>query len=341
MARKKTEVAVAAPLPEVNTQAYVEDVIAVRTVADIQRQDEMDEVLAAGVDLGRLEALDFVATVANSALIQIFENVKKSKAWRLLRNPKSGDGRHFESIDEFCEAKLGKSYRRMREIASNHRLLGQEAFEQAERIGLHQRDYNAIKALPAPDQELIRRAVEEAKTRDEVVDLMQELAVRHGKEREAHGKELEDAKAEQRALEKLSADAAKEKQRLQVKLEKLQLGTASWEDKVAEFKEEIGKRQAIVDEALGRHLEAATALDAWWTEQVTSRDGYDPEMQVDLPVPVLTVLMQLVDAVDRSAQVVAAVQADLHNRFGQEIDQFRSHRLADSDEGGSDDDMEA
>ena len=188
----------------VPTQALVEAVAA----ADAQTKtlDDMDEVLAAGVDLGRLEAMDFLATVANSAILAIYENVKKSKAWRLLRNPRSGDGRQFESLDEFCEVKLGKSYKRLRELAHNRNLIGQEAFEQAERLGLHQRDYNAIKALPAPDQELVRRAVEEAQSRDEVLDLLQELAVRHAKEKEALTAQIEEASATLEAKDRVLAD---------------------------------------------------------------------------------------------------------------------------------------
>lgn len=176
-----------------NEEAAAEAVAAVDALT--ATHDAMDEVLAAGIDLGRLEAMDFVATVANSAILAIYENVKKSKTWRLLRNPRSGDGRQFESLDEFCEVKLGKSYKRLRELAHNRNLIGQEAFEQAERLGLHQRDYNAIKALPAPDQELVRRAVEEAKSRDEVLDLLQELAVRHAKEKEALTAQVEETKA--------------------------------------------------------------------------------------------------------------------------------------------------
>ncbi len=157
--------------------------------------EAMDEVLAAGIDLGRLEALTFIQTVSESAALAIYENVKKSKAWRLLRNPQSSNGLNFSSLDEFCQIKLGRGYARMQMIAGNQRVIGQEAFEQAERLGLHQRDYNAIKALPAPDQELVRRAVEEAQSRDEVLDLLQELAVRHAKEKEALTAEVEETKA--------------------------------------------------------------------------------------------------------------------------------------------------
>ena len=146
---------------------------------------ETNEVFAAGVDIGRLEALDFVATIATSALLSIFENVKKSKGWRLMRDPRSGDGRHFASLDEFCEIKLGKSYRRFRELAANRVVIGQEAFEQAERIGLRQVDYNAIKALPAPKQELIKEALEEGATKEDLQRALRELAAADQKEIES------------------------------------------------------------------------------------------------------------------------------------------------------------
>ena len=146
---------------------------------------QADEVLAAGIDIGRLEAMDFVATIATSAMLAVFENVKKSKAWKHLRNPQSGDGRHFDSLEEFCEVKFGKSYRRLRELKANRNLIGQEAFEQAERIGLRQVDYNAIKALPAPKQELIKEALEEGATKEDLQRALRELAAADQKEIES------------------------------------------------------------------------------------------------------------------------------------------------------------
>lgn len=206
--------------------------------------DAMDEVLAAGIDLGRLEAMDFVLTVSTSAIFAIYENVKKSKAWRLLRNPQSSDGQNFQNLDEFCQVKLGKSYKRLQQMAGNQAAIGQEAFEQAERLGLRQRDYNAIKTLPAPDQELVRRAVEEAQSRDEVLDLLQELAARHAKEKQTLA-------AEHQATQALLADKseallrrADEVERLQSELRLIKIAPP---DKVA---------QKLLEEA-GSHLETA------------------------------------------------------------------------------------
>lgn len=220
--------------------AAVERIEAVQNVA--LSHDQNDAVLAAGIDLGRLEALDFLAVTANTAMLAIFENVKKSKAWRLLRNPASGRNGQFESLEEFCEIKLGKSYKRLRTLSAQKNLLGQDAYEQAERLGLRDVDYNAIKTLPAPDQELVRRAVEDAQSRDEVLDLLQELAGRHAKEKEALTKEAAEARAEKQAVEKV----------LQTKnqqIDKLQLVQVLPPDEL--YQEVKKKASAVSNDALG------------------------------------------------------------------------------------------
>ncbi len=219
MARTPKTITAPAAEPVLNETALValESVPAQLAVA----HEAMDEVLEAGVDLGRLEALDFVVTVTSSAMLSVFENVKKSKAWAILRNPRSVTGDKFESLDEFCKIKLGKSYQRLQHLSAARSAIGQEAFEQAERLGLHQRDYNAIKALPAPAQELVRRAVEEAQSRDDVIDLLQELAVRHAQEKEALSAELQDVRdqaedfaASKKVMEGTVADLRKQARRL-------------------------------------------------------------------------------------------------------------------------------
>lgn len=207
MSRKPTPAPESKELP-VDAEVIAHDLEARNQLSVIERQrqdlqtkadQEKDEAFTAGADIGRLEALDFVATVANSAILSVYENVKKSKTWKHLRNPLSATCSNFQSLDEYCQVKLGKTYYRLQHLVANRNVIGQDAFEQAERLGLRQRDYDAIKALPAPDQELVRRAVEEAKSRDEVLDLLQELAARHAKEKEAFTQQAEEAKQERAA----------------------------------------------------------------------------------------------------------------------------------------------
>ena len=201
---------------------------------------ETDEVFAAGVDMGRIEALDFLAVTANTAMLAIYEKVKKSKAWRHMSNPQDGRNGQFQSLEEFCEVKLGKSYRRLRTLAEQRNLLGQEAFEQAERIGLRDKDYSAIKALPAPDQELVRRAVEESQSRDEVLDLLQELAARHGQKEKALTKRAEEAEAEKTAVEQVLAD--KNKALDKAKAAARRIANAPAEEQIAAELQELSAR---------------------------------------------------------------------------------------------------
>lgn len=193
MSRPETEKKVAPPVPAIGKKFEAAVIEAQNTSLS---HADADAILAAGVDIGRLQALDFVATVANAAILPIYENVKKSKTWRFLVNPKSSNGSNFSSLEEFCEVKLGKTYGRMQHLVANRNLLGQEAFEQAEKMGLRQVDYNAIKALPQDDRELIRQAMEDAASRDQVLGLMQELAAKHAKEKESMAIELGDLRKE-------------------------------------------------------------------------------------------------------------------------------------------------
>ena len=318
------------------TQEAVTDVVLNDSaVANIEKaQDavarldqEADEILAAGIDLGRLEALDFMATVANSAILPIYENVKKSKAWKFLRNTKSGDGRHFASLDEFCEVKLGKSYKRLRELSLNRSLIGQEAFEQAERLGLRQVDYNAIKTLPAPDQELMRRAVEEAQSRDEVLDLLQELAARHAKEKEASAKEIEQLKVDNQVI---GEKYEREEQRADKAEKALRSGgpqTRSLEERVADFSDTVNLQQDAAMDALLVMDQQVKALDAWYMEYVAKQPGYEPGNRVEMPVEVLALVQKLQGNVDRIAATVGGLQHLVWSNFGHELEAVTVHQM--------------
>ena len=219
MARTPTKTTPPAAEPALNEAALATLDAAPRQLA--VAHEAMDEVLAAGIDLGRLEALDFIAVTANTAALAVYQNVKKSKAWRLLKNPQSAVSANFQSLEEFCDVKLGKSYRRMQTLLGQCNLIGQEAYEQAERLGLRDVDYNAIKALPAPDQELVRRAVEEATTREQVLDVLHDLAARTVRRETALQAELQDARdqaeelaASKKVVEGTVADLRKQARRL-------------------------------------------------------------------------------------------------------------------------------
>lgn len=251
MARKK--------LTPTTEPAAAEQIAPATANAIVEAQDnavtptQADDILAAGVDIGRIEALDFIATIANSTILPIYENIKKSKAWRFIRNPESSNGSNFQSLDEFCQVKLGKTYGRMQHLLANRNLIGQEAFEQAERIGLRQVDYNAIKALPEPKQEMIKNALCEEATKDDIQRTLRELAAADQKEIETLTTRAETAEKQAEANDKVIEAKQDEITKLQKQLVTLQC---------APFTDWPEAFQGYIQQAQKAGREIANALDS-------------------------------------------------------------------------------
>jgi len=140
--------------------------------------------------IGHIESAIFLRQVADKLIAETAINVRESKQFKgLPYKDANGNLRHVADFSEYCEVFLGKSYRRTMELISNYHQLGPELYEQAERLGFRQRDYNALKALPAEDRQLIAQAIEE-ESLDKALDLMQEMAAKHQREKEATAKQL-------------------------------------------------------------------------------------------------------------------------------------------------------
>ncbi|MFW5500101.1 MULTISPECIES: hypothetical protein [unclassified Maridesulfovibrio] len=215
-----TTEAMEAPLvPEISEERGMELKQTQNTDALVaQAIDNVEEVFK---DLGRLEATTFFATVADSMTIQIFQKVKKSKAYKNLHFcDENGNLRPFQNIEEFCKEKLGKSYRRMQELSKNFNSLGPELYESAERIGFRNKDYRALNALPEGEQAVVKEAIA-AENKEEVLDILQDMTERHVQEREEAKKESNELKADLEARDKLLKDKSTRLEKAETELFKL------------------------------------------------------------------------------------------------------------------------
>lgn len=192
--------------------------------------------------LGQIESFEFTRRVADVAIAQIFENLRNSGKYKgLPYKDAEGNTRYIASLEEFCEAKLGKSYRRCLDLSQNLRALGPELYEQSERLGLRNVDYKALRTLPDDEQQVIKRAIEEATTKDEVVNLLEDMALRHHREREALAEReagvtqaQADISARIAAKDKLIADKSK---------------------RISELVEEKNKREGMTESERHQQLE--------------------------------------------------------------------------------------
>lgn len=171
--------------------------------------------------LGRIEGMEFLRRVGDVAIAQVFSEIRKSKKYKgLPYKDEDGNLRHVEDFNEFCNVKLGKSYTRCYELAQNLAVLGSDLYESSERIGFRAKDYRALKALPPEEQEVVKQAIA-SESKDEVIDILQDLAARHQSEKEAAAKEKEDLAADLEARSKLLEDRGRKLEKVSLELEKL------------------------------------------------------------------------------------------------------------------------
>lgn len=325
MARKASTTEIQ-PMAEINQDAFREEAGALSMLGTIAQglQDERDlvnQLLGQAQIAGAFE--DFSRTVRTSKLAHVKEN-KLYRALAGMKNPHGAENLRG-TWEEFCGL-LGRSVDQVDRDITNLRAFGEEALESMSRMGIGYRELRQYRRLPEDDKSAL---IEAAKAGDSAafVDLAEELISKHVKEKDELQTKLDEVQRDHDALSKVEADTSRKLRDTKLEMEKLQLRTAPWSEKVAPFQVEIAKRQAVVDESLGRHLQAVEALDAWWMGEVANQPDYNPEDPAPMPLEVRTVLVELHDAINRAAHLVAAARNELYNRFGAELAEAQQHLL--------------
>lgn len=200
---------------------------------------EQDQFAMAMQDIGALRALDFIRKISGRAQVEIYLKQKKTKAYMSVPN---GTGGNFSSLDEFCEAYLGETGRSIRNKVANYHLLGPELFEVSERLGFKGKDYTVLKALPAEDQEVIKQAMQ-SDDRDQVIDLLQEMAARHASEKGALIAEATEAKETAEARDQVvkAKEAKITQQEETIHKLKRRIETATPDQVAEQLRDEVGQ----------------------------------------------------------------------------------------------------
>lgn len=224
-----------------------------------------DRALLASYDAvraaGHIEGLEFMRRVSEVAIAQRFAQARADKAWKgLPYRDQDGRIKRVESFDEYCRAFLGKSYNRCQELAQTLHLLGPALYEQAQSIGFKAKDYRALKALPAEEQEVVKQALE-SESKEQVLDILQEMAARHSAEREALQKSEAELKADLEAKDALLQSKTERADKLAVELEKLKrLPPAEAWKRQLEIEADAVQRIDV------KHIEALGPLKTFLTE---------------------------------------------------------------------------
>lgn len=155
---------------------------------------ESEMAFTAGKIASRIETALFYETVSQKIAVEAYIELKQNKAFHALTyRDADGKAKNISSLDEFCQVFLRTSQRRVQQLVSNYHTIGADLYDAAEQLGFRQKDYAALKALPADDQEVIKQAIA-ADSRDDVLNLLQEMAARHASEKAALQAEAAEAK---------------------------------------------------------------------------------------------------------------------------------------------------
>lgn len=215
------------------------------TLAEEQQAKDIENEMAfeAAKVVGRVETALFYETVSQKVIVESYLELKKNKAFMAVTyRDADGNVKRISDLAEFCERVFKKSYRRVQQLVENYHVIGSDLFETAEQIGFRQKDYTALKALPADDQEAIKQAMQ-ADDRDQVLDLLQEMAARHASEKAAltaQAKEAEEtAEARDQVVRKKESKITELEQE-NFKL-KRRVETATPDEVGAQLREEVGQ----------------------------------------------------------------------------------------------------
>lgn len=224
------------------------------------------------VSAGRMQTYQFLQKLSHVGLAKEFEKVRESKEYKgLPYRDSDGKVRRVVDLHEFCEVFLGRSYQRIAEDCQNLNLLGDELYEHALGLGLTTRNFREIRSLPQDDQQLVKEAIA-AKSREAVIEILEDVVKRHDKEKKKLLKQIGDVSDNLEAQRKVTArkdeklnEYARERERRkklpELELTEVQLGEMAFEatqvigsmslfrDKLSEVMQRDEVPQVLLDHA--------------------------------------------------------------------------------------------
>ncbi|HCL4186273.1 TPA: hypothetical protein N2C63_000458 [Pseudomonas aeruginosa] len=202
------------PMPEINQEAFQEDMNAVGVLGAIA-QDMHEERDLANQLLGQVQMANAFGKWTTVVYLSKLQQVRESKLYRALpaRSVVDEHGREIADCrlntwDGYCRA-LGLSANKVEEDLRNLSTFGQEALESMSRMGIGYRELRQYRKLP-DDQKTALIELAKSGDKEAFVDLAEELIDTHTKEKAALEKQVEDLRADNEALGERMARKSRE-----------------------------------------------------------------------------------------------------------------------------------
>ncbi|GGX96688.1 hypothetical protein GCM10007160_25390 [Litchfieldella qijiaojingensis] len=179
--------------------------------------------------LGQARTAQSFAKLATVVTLRTLAEVKQTKAYRALRGV-SGVDSQGNKIDDvgtwegYCQA-IGRSKTSVDEDLRNLAAFGEEALESLRTIGAGYRELRKLRQLPDEERELIIQGeAVKIEDKDALVELIEDMAARHAKEKDALKSQAEESRQELEASRRVTQDKS---------------------NKIAELEEQLHRRQHL------------------------------------------------------------------------------------------------
>lgn len=161
--------------------------------------------------LGMIRAFDVIGKFVTVTNLKLLADIKESNKYKgLVKKMPNGEVVTVNTWAEFCQF-LPVS----RETIDQHLLMlrkfGEDFLSRAQDIGMGLRDMRKLRSIPdESDQNIIIEATKkETMSREDILELMEEMAAKHSKEKTELTAKLEDVTGDLESVRKISAEKTK------------------------------------------------------------------------------------------------------------------------------------
>ncbi|MEB4585589.1 hypothetical protein QQW82_02995 [Pasteurella multocida] len=171
--------------------------------------------------MGMIKAFSFVEKLLTVGTLKILRELKISKKYKGLSYiDQDGKVLTVGSWEQYCKA-CGLSVNKVDEDLQNLNAFGENFLEESQRLGLGYRDLRKLRKLPEEARaEIVDANYSEATDKEDLIEKIEELTVKHAKEKESLEAQLKTAKDNYTAQARVLDNKNKRIDQLDAELEK-------------------------------------------------------------------------------------------------------------------------
>lgn len=189
-----------------------------------------NEQLLLSEKVGALKAFEFTKKLLTVSTIKILAELKESSEYKGLQViGQDGKLLTVSTWEQFCQS-IGKSRQHIDEEIRNLSAFGEDFLETSQRMGIGYRDLRKLRKIPDDEREvIINGEAVQAGDKDSLIELIEDMSVKHSKVKSKLENQVKDLTAEAKAKDRVIADKQKtiddKNTELNIKDEKLALRT--------------------------------------------------------------------------------------------------------------------